>query len=231
VNELRVKYGGQQALAGVSLEVNQGQLAALVGANGSGKTTLINAVSGLVRPYGGSIHWREQRIDGLACHEIGRLGLIQVPEGRKLFPRMTVLENLEIGAYAPVARTRRLKSLARVFTLFPTLKERRVQLAGTLSGGEQQMLALGRAIMALPKLLLLDEPTEGLAPKAATTIFDVVRHLNREGLGMLLVSQEVRRSLSLSDNAYCLENGRVVLAGPGPSLLENPLVRESYLGI
>jgi branched-chain amino acid transport system ATP-binding protein len=231
VNELTVAYGSHLALREVSLEVGEGEFIALIGANGAGKTTLINAVSGLKKILKGSIVWRGERIDGLRPDEIGRLGLIQVPEGRKLFPRMTVLENLDIGAYAREARAAKMESLALVWALFPKLKERQKQMVGTLSGGEQQMAALGRALMAKPQLLMLDEPTEGLAPKAAGAIFEVIRRLNQEGLGVVLVSQEVRQNLALAGRAYCLENGRVALSGMGSALLRDPAVRAAYLGI
>jgi branched-chain amino acid transport system ATP-binding protein len=231
VNELTVAYGSHLALRDVSLEVGEGEFIALIGANGAGKTTLINSVSGLKKILKGSIVWRGERIDGLRPDEIGRLGLIQVPEGRKLFPRMTVLENLDIGAYAREARAAKMESLALVWALFPRLEERQKQMVGTLSGGEQQMAALGRALMAKPRLLMLDEPTEGLAPKAAGAIFEVIRRLNQEGLGMLLVSQEVRQNLTLAGRAYCLENGRVALSGAGSALLRDPAVRAAYLGI
>jgi branched-chain amino acid transport system ATP-binding protein len=231
VNELTVAYGSHLALRKVSLEVGERELVALIGANGAGKTTLINAVSGLKKILKGSIEWRGERIDGRRPDEIGRLGLIQVPEGRKLFPRMTVLENLDIGAYAREARADKMRSLAMVWSLFPRLKERQKQMAGTLSGGEQQMAALGRALMARPQLLMLDEPTEGLAPKAAGAIFEVIQRLNQEGLGVVLVSQEVRQSLALADRAYCFENGGIALSGTGAALLRDPAVREAYLGI
>ncbi|MEW6261982.1 MAG: ABC transporter ATP-binding protein [Thermodesulfobacteriota bacterium] len=231
MSDLEVSYGSHLALAGVSLEAAAGEVTALVGANGAGKTTLLNAISGLRRPSRGAIEWAGARLDGLRPDEIGRRGVIQVPEGRKLFPRMTVKENLEIGAYAPESRRRRAEGMDKVFSLFPRLKDRRSQAAGTLSGGEQQMLALGRAIMAWPSFLLMDEPTEGLAPRLAVDIFRVIRSLNEDGLGILLVSQEVRQTLALARRAYCLENGRIVLSGPGRELLADPGVRQAYLGL
>ncbi len=231
IEDLEVRYGRLPALRGISLKVESAEQVALIGANGAGKTTLLNAVSGLKDIHAGQVRWQERRIDRLSPDEIGRLGLIQVPEGRKLFARMTVMENLEIGAYAPRAREQRRQSLAQVFQLFPRLAERRRQEAGTLSGGEQQMLAVARAIMARPRMILFDEPTLGLAPLAAREIFENIGRLNRLGLGVLLVSQEVRQTLKMTSRAYVLENGRIVLQGPSLSLGEDPAVKEAYLGI
>jgi len=231
VDDLEVRYGRLPALRGISLRVEAGERVALIGANGAGKTTLLNAVSGLKKPHRGRILWLGERIDHLGPDEIGRLGLIQVPEGRKLFARMSVMENLEMGAYSPRARGRRPESLDQVFALFPRLAERRGQVAGTMSGGEQQMLAVARAIMARPEMILLDEPTMGLAPVAAEAIFATVNRLHELGLGILIVSQEVRQALEITTRAYVLENGRIVLEGPSQALEADPAVREAYLGL
>jgi len=231
IDDLEVRYGRLPALRGVSLRVEAGERVALIGANGAGKTTLLNAVSGLKKPHLGRILWLGERIDRLGPDEIGRLGLIQVPEGRKLFARMSVMENLEMGAYSPRARGLRPESLDQVFALFPRLAERRGQQAGTMSGGEQQMLAVARAIMARPEMILLDEPTMGLAPVAAEAIFATVRRLHELGLGILIVSQEVRQALEVTGRAYVLENGRIVLEGPSQALEADPAVREAYLGL
>lgn len=231
VEKLVVCYQELVALREVSLEVAEGALVALIGSNGSGKTTLLNAISGLVPPAEGRVVWDGTPLSGLGPDEICRSGIIQVPEGRKLFARMTVDENLDMGAYLPSARACREKTRAAVFDLFPTLKERRNQFAGSLSGGEQQMLAVARALMAGPKLLMLDEPSLGLAPIVATEIFRIVKDLNEGGLAILLVSQEVLQTLSIAENAYLLENGEITLAGGADQLLADPRVKESYLGL
>jgi branched-chain amino acid transport system ATP-binding protein len=228
---LRISYQELRALQGVSLEVGEGDLVALIGSNGAGKTTLLNAVSGLFPCSEGRILWKGRSLAGLGPDEICRLGIIQVPEGRKLFSAMTVEENLEMGAYVPAARTRTLETKRRMFGLFPRLEERRKQRAGSLSGGEQQMLALARGLMALPKLLMLDEPSLGLAPIAAKEIFRIVEELNREGLAVLLVSQEVLHTLTIARRGYLLENGEVALSGSADRLLKDPRVKSSYLGL
>lgn len=231
IEGLVVQYQELRALQGVSLHVEEGDLVALIGSNGAGKTTLINTISGLTPATLGSIVWRGQPLVGCLPDEICRKGIIQVPEGRKLFPGMTVQENLEIGAYSDGARQLGRQTMQEVFALFPRLDERRKQHAGSLSGGEQQMLALGRALMARPKLLMLDEPSLGLAPIVAADIFRIVAELNRNGLTVLLVSQEVLQTLSISRRAYLLENGLITLSGAADELLADQRVKESYLGL
>ncbi len=215
----------------VSLGVQEGEIVSVMGANGGGKTTLLKTVSGLLKPFSGSIEFMGEKIHGLSPHEICRRGLIQVPEGRQLFPKMKVLHNLEMGAYLPEARKNIGQSLERVCALFPLFKERQHQKAGSLSGGEQQMLAISRALMSMPKLLMLDEPSEGLSPLFTSNVFDALKILGDQGLTILLVSQEVERSLELSQRGYVLENGQVTLAGKSSELLNNDKVRESYLGM
>lgn len=231
VENLAVDYQKLRALRGVSLKVNPGELVALIGSNGSGKTTLLNAVSGLVPVSSGKISWQERELPRLSPVEVCRFGIVQVPEGRKLFPHMTVEENLEMGAYLPAARSKLRQTLTKVYDIFPLLADRRRQSAGSLSGGEQQMVAVGRALMALPKLLMLDEPSLGLAPIAATAIFRVVVELNNDGLTILLVSQEIRQTLTIAERAYLLENGKIALSGPAHQLLADPGVKSSYLGL
>lgn len=231
INSLEVNYQHLRALRGVSLKVDKGDLTALIGSNGSGKTTLLNAVSGLVPRSSGSVTWEGVDITNLMPDAICRLGIVQVPEGRKLFPKMTVQENLEMGAYLPEARAKSVQTIRKIFDLFPRLAERRSQTSGLLSGGEQQMLALGRSLMSCPRLLMLDEPSLGLAPIVASEIFRIISDLNRDGLTVLLVSQEVLYTLSISKYAYLLESGKITLAGPAAALVEDPRVKSSYLGI
>jgi branched-chain amino acid transport system ATP-binding protein len=231
VEDLRVAYGKVQALWGVSFEVREGEVVALVGANGAGKSTTLKTLSGLLRPTGGAAILGGRRLDRCTPGEVVALGLVHVPEGRKLFPQMTVVENLLLGAYAPTARPRRRERLDQVFGTFPRLGERRGQLAGTLSGGEQQMLAIGRGLMAGPRLLMLDEPSLGLAPIMVEEMFQVVREINRRGVTVLLVEQNTEHALQLAHRGYVLESGRVVLEGTGAELLANERVREAYLGL
>lgn len=231
VENITVCYGQMKALREVSLEVSTGQMVALIGANGSGKSTLINAISGLVPIAGGEITWEGQTLKGLTPDNICREGIIQVPEGRKLFPAMTVEENLIMGAYHPNVRKQAQESLQKVFSTFPRIADRRRQFAGSLSGGEQQMVALGRALMAKPRLLMLDEPSLGLSPKAAAEIFDIIRGLNKEGMTILLVSQEVMQTLAITTYGYVLENGVLALKDSCDRLLEDPKVKTSYLGL
>lgn len=231
IKDLVVRYQELRALRGVSIKVEQGDLVALIGSNGAGKTTLLNAISGLVAADEGSVSWRGRSTMGLSPDRICGLGIVQVPEGRKLFARMTVEENLEMGAYLRGARSRATDNRNLVFNLFPRLAERRKQWAGSLSGGEQQMLAMGRALMAGPKLLMLDEPSLGLAPIVAKEIFHIVRNLNSNGMTVLLVSQEILQTLSIAKLAYLLENGRITLSGPADVLLADSRVKESYLGL
>lgn len=231
VDHVVVRYQALRALRGVSLRVDDGRLVALIGSNGAGKTTLMNAVSGLVKLESGRIAWEGDCLEGFSPDRICGKGVVQVPEGRKLFAQMTVDENLDIGAYLPMARSQSEETRTRVFSLFPMLKDRRKQFAGSLSGGEQQMVAVGRALMARPKLLMLDEPSLGLAPIVAKGIFRIVADLNREGMTILLVSQEVLQTLSIAHEAYLLENGEIALSGPADSLLADRRVKESYLGL
>ena len=225
-----VFYGDLQVLHGLSLEVSAGEIVTLVGANGAGKTTTLRAVSGLIRPRGGRIRFDGERLERRSPDKIVDLGIVQVPEGRKLFPTLTVLENLELGAYSPRAKRRRGETLEQVFARFPVLKERAQQRAGTLSGGEQQMCAIGRGLMALPRLLMLDEPSLGLAPKLVHEIFGIVREVNRRGVTLLLVEQNVRQALATSQRGYVLETGRIVLSGASQELLTSEHTRRAYLG-
>ena len=231
VRDLSVYYGDAQALGGVSLRVDAGEIVAIVGANGAGKTSLIRAIGGVLRPRGGSIRFEDREIAGLASHVVCNLGIGQVAEGRQIFPSMTVLENLEVGAMLPRAKPHARESLAKVFAMFPRLRERSDQLAGTLSGGEQQMLAIGRCLMGRPRLLMFDEPSLGLAPAVVQEVFATIRTLHAEGITVLLVEQNVAASLKMADRAYVLENGSVVLEGRGVELLDDPRVREAYLGL
>ena len=225
-----VAYGDLPALSGVDLVVEPGETLSVVGANGAGKTTLLRTISGLLRPRRGELRFEGEPIDRLACHRIVERGVVHVPEGRKVFGSLTVRENLELGSYTRTAKARRADSLERVFTLFPRLRERAGQAAGTLSGGEQQMLAIGRALMTLPKLLMLDEPSLGLAPLIVKEIFRIIGEINRAGTTVLLVEQNTRQALALSHRGYVLENGRVTLSGSGETLLGNDHVRRAYLG-
>lgn len=232
VKGLDVYYGDVQALNAISFDVHEGEMVALIGANGAGKTTLLRTISGLLRPRRGEIFFAGPRIDHAAPHHIVAAGLAHVPEGRKLFPEMMVLENLEIGAMTPRAKANRRATLETVFSMFPRLAERKTQKAGTLSGGEQQMLALGRALMAQPRMLLLDEPSQGLAPLIVEQIFHVVETINREKqMAILIVEQNVTRTLKMVHRGYVIENGRIVLEGESAALLVNPDVKKAYLGL
>ena len=231
VENLEVSYGKIQALWGVSFEVHEGEIVTLIGANGAGKTTTLMAISAMLRPMAGSITFDGQRIDRLTPAEVVGLGIIHVPEGRKLFPHMTVRDNLLLGGYAPLARTDRAQRLDNVFEIFPVLRGRKNQLAGTLSGGEQQMLAVGRGLMAGPRILMLDEPSLGLAPIIVEEVFRVIRDINNRGVTVLLVEQDTEHGLELAHRGYVLESGNVVLTGTGVELLGNKRVREAYLGL
>jgi branched-chain amino acid transport system ATP-binding protein len=231
VERLRVDYTGVSALRAVSLAVNEGEIVTVIGANGGGKSTLLKTISGLLSPSSGRIEFVGERIDGLPPHEICRRGLIQIPEGRQLFPRMKVIHNLQMGAYLPEARKNVAQSIERVYGLFPLFRERRNQRTGLLSGGEQQMLAIARALMSRPRLLMLDEPSEGLSPLLTSNIFDTLKTLKEQGMTILLVSQEVEQALGLSHRTYVLENGQITLEGRSEELLNNDKVRESYLGM
>ncbi|MCI0547404.1 MAG: ABC transporter ATP-binding protein [Candidatus Rokubacteria bacterium] len=228
---LEIGYGGLTAVRDVTLEVRAGEVVSLLGANGAGKTTTLRAISGLLRPRRGRVEFDGRPLDGLRPSEIVARGIAHVPEGRQLFPTMTVLENLELGAATREARDRKGASLARVLALFPRLGERRRQLAGTLSGGEQQMCAIGRGLMACPRLLMLDEPSLGLAPVIVRAIFENLAEVNRAGTTLLLVEQNVPRALALSDRGYVLENGGITLEGPRESLLGNRHVKAAFLGL
>jgi branched-chain amino acid transport system ATP-binding protein len=230
VQDLAVAYGHIDAVKGVSFQLEDGKITALVGANGAGKSTTLLALSGLLRPKGGSVRFAGEDITGLPPHQIVRRGIVQVAEGRAILTTLTVRENLDLGAYTRHDRAGVADSLARVFDLFPLLEERTRQYAGNLSGGEQQMLAIGRALMAKPRLLLLDEPSMGLAPLMVQEIFRTLVEINRDGLTVLLVEQNVRQALKISAQGYVLETGLVVLADTGASLLANPKVAEHYLG-
>jgi branched-chain amino acid transport system ATP-binding protein len=228
VDDIEVRYGNIRALKGVSFEVAEGEIVALLGANGAGKTTTQKTVSGMLRPSLGGIVYDGQRIDGIPAHDLIRLGICHVPEGRHVFPRMTVAENLEMGAFR--FKSVDQKDLEHVLELFPRLRERYKQQAGTLSGGEQQMLAIGRGLMGKPRLLLLDEPSMGLAPLVVAQIFNIIHQVNREGVTVLLVEQNAAQALSLAHRGYVLETGEIVLSGTGGELLADDRVRAAYLG-
>ena len=231
VSGLQAFYGDMQALHGVTLEVREGEIVSVIGSNGAGKTTTLMTISGVLRPRRGAIEFDARRIDGLKPAEIVEAGLVHVPEGRQLFPSMTVEENLTLGACTRRAKASRPETLDRVFRLFPRLRERLHQAAGTLSGGEQQMVAIGRGLMACPRLLMLDEPSLGLSPMLVTAIFDIIQEINRGGATILLVEQNVFRALKLSHRGYILENGQIVAEGPSQQLLRDPQVRTAYLGL
>jgi branched-chain amino acid transport system ATP-binding protein len=229
IDALEVRYGHIQALKGISLNVAEGEIVTLLGANGAGKTTLMRTISGLLRPHAGEMRFRGERIVGVGADRIVRLGISQVPEGRRVFPTLTVAENLTLGGYTrPPAEA--AQSLAQVLAMFPRLKERGRQLAGTLSGGEQQMLAIGRALMSKPRLLLLDEPSLGLAPIIVRDIFRSLRRIRQQGMTLLLVEQNARMALKLADRGYVLETGRIALQGESRELLASPEVQATYLG-
>ncbi len=229
VEDINVYYGSIHAVRGISFEVNEGEIVTLIGANGAGKSTSLNTVSGLLTPKSGKIEFLGRDLHGIAPHKVVSLGLTQVPEGRRVFAQMTVEENLDMGAYTRRAGEIR-DTMADVYDRFPRLKERRRQLAGTLSGGEQQMLAMGRALMSHPRLLMLDEPSMGLAPILVEQIFDIIKELHSSGVTVLLVEQNARMALSVADRAYVLETGRVAISGTGAELMASDKVREAYLG-
>ena len=231
VEDLDLFYGDAQALDGISLDVEEGAIVAIVGANGAGKTSLIRTIAGMYKPARGRIRFHDKDIAGWESHDVCDLGIGQVAEGRQVFPRLSVAENLETGAMIPRARADRARNLERVYAMFPRLAERHRQSAGTLSGGEQQMLAIGRCLMGSPELIMFDEPSLGLAPLAVQGVLKTIRDLNQSGITCLLVEQNVAASLHLATHAYVIENGRIVLTGTGAELLHDDRVREAYLGL
>ena len=231
VEALDLYYGDAQALSGVSLEVPQGEIVAIVGANGAGKSSLIRTIAGIERARSGRIRFKGTQIEALESHRICDLGIGQVAEGRQVFPSLTVEENLETGAMLPRARAATGRKLSEVYAMFPRLMERRRQLAGTMSGGEQQMLAIGRCLMASPELIMFDEPSLGLAPTVVQEVLHTIRALHASGITILLVEQNVAVSLKISQHAYVLENGRIVMSGAGTQLLHDDRVRQAYLGL
>ena len=231
IRNLDLYYGDAQALADVSLEVGKGEIVAIVGANGAGKSSLIRCIAGMEPPRRGKIRFQEEDITGRESHHICNLGIGQVAEGRQVFPTLTVLENLQMGAMLPRARAGAQNTLREVFAMFPKLEQRKDQLAGTMSGGEQQMLAIGRCLMGAPELIMFDEPSLGLAPLIVQEVLHSIRLLNERGLTILLVEQNVAVSLRISNRAYVLENGRIVMSGAGSELLHNERVRQAYLGL
>lgn len=230
INEIDVFYGNIQALKGVSLNVNEGEIVTLIGANGAGKTTLLQTISGLIKPKKGTIEYMGKEIQGRPAQQIVRNGISHVPEGRRVFANMTVEENLDLGAFLRKDTKEIKKDLEKVYELFPRLYERKKQQAGTLSGGEQQMLAIGRALMSKPKLLLLDEPSMGLAPLLVKTIFEIIEEINQNGTTILLVEQNAHMALSVAQRAYVIETGRVVVSGTSEELQQSAQIREAYLG-
>lgn len=230
IDNIDVYYGAIHALKGISLTVNKGEIVTLIGANGAGKSTALRTISGLLKPKNGKISFEGQEITGVKAHEIVKLGISQVPEGRRIFTEMTVMENLDMGAFTRKDKDGIKEDLAQVFKRFPRLEERRDQLAGTLSGGEQQMLAMGRALMSRPNLLLLDEPSMGLAPLLIKEIFNIIEDINKTGTTVLLVEQNANMALSIANRAYVLETGRITLAGDAKKLAASEDVRKAYLG-
>jgi branched-chain amino acid transport system ATP-binding protein len=230
VKNINVFYEDAQALWDISLTVNQGEIVTLVGSNGAGKSTTLKAISGLVPPASGEIIFEGTPIDRVAAHRIVEMGIAHIPEGRRLWPGLSVLENLELGAYTKAARAVRKDSLEWVFQLFPLLKKRQTQLAGTLSGGEQQMLAIGRGLLSHPKLLILDEPSLGLSPLLVDEVFETIQKINLEGMTVMLIEQNVNRALTISNRGYVLETGRIVISGSGKELLADQHVKTAYMG-
>ena len=230
VKNLEVYYGVINALKRVSFEVNEGEIVTLIGANGAGKTTTMQSIMGFIQPKSGEILYDGQSLVGMPTHKIMRMGLTQVPEGRRIFAELNVYENLIMGAYTAKDRAQVKRDLEEIYTLFPRLEERKTQMAGMLSGGEQQMLAMGRALMSHPKLLMLDEPSMGLAPILVSQVFDMIKHLNETGTTILLVEQNAEKALSIADRAYVMETGSITLSGTGAELAASEKVRDAYLG-
>jgi branched-chain amino acid transport system ATP-binding protein len=230
VKNLNVHYGVIRAIKDISFEVNEGEIVTLIGANGAGKTTTMQSIMGLIKPSSGEVYYDGQRIDTVPAHKIVKLGMTQVPEGRRVFSELTVYENLMMGAYTRRDKEEIAKDLASIYALFPRLEERKNQVAGTLSGGEQQMLAMGRAIMSKPKLLMLDEPSMGLSPLLVDQVFEIIKHFHEMGTTILLVEQNANKSLAISDRAYVLKNGEIVRTGTGAELLANDEIKKDYLG-
>jgi branched-chain amino acid transport system ATP-binding protein len=230
LQDIETFYGEIRALKGISLEVQAGEIVTLIGSNGAGKTTTLRTISGQLKPRNGKIYFKDQSIEKIPPHEVAALGIAHVPEGRKIFPRLTVEENLEMGAFRIADNARIRQNMKKAFDLFPRLEERRKQKGGTLSGGEQQMLAMARALMSDPTILLLDEPSMGLAPLLVDHIFQVIKDLNEAGMTILLVEQNALKALKIANRGYVLQTGTVVLSGPGKELLNNELVKEAYLG-
>ncbi len=230
LENIHTYYGNIHALKGISIDVDEGEIVTLIGANGAGKSTTLKTISGLLYPRRGKVYLGDKDLTKFRAHEIVKMGVVHVPEGRRVFSRLTVMENLEMGAFTRKDKDGIKKDLQRVFELFPRLEERQTQVAGTLSGGEQQMLAIGRALMSRPHILLLDEPSMGLAPVLVDLIFDTITELNKQGMTILLVEQNALLALKVARRGYVLETGRIVLSGPAQELAENPQVREAYLG-
>jgi branched-chain amino acid transport system ATP-binding protein len=230
VNDLIVRYGMIEAIKGISFEVEDGQIVTLIGANGAGKTTTMHTISGLLRPYSGSIMLNDRDISKVPAHKIVEMGIAQCPERRRVFASQSVEDNLMLGAYTRKDKEGIQKDLQNVYSLFPRLQERKTQLAGTLSGGEQQMLAMGRALMARPQIMLLDEPSMGLSPLLVREIFDIIKDINSQGVTILLVEQNAKMALSIADRAYVIETGRIVMSGTGEELLNSEDIKKAYLG-
>jgi branched-chain amino acid transport system ATP-binding protein len=231
VKQVSTFYGKMQALWDVSLDIGEAEIVALIGANGAGKTTLLKTITGVVAPRSGEIEFLGMRIEKLKSHTIVDLGISHIPEGRKLFAQMSVKENLEMGAYCNRVWDRRSETMEEVFRLLPILKTRRAQIAGTMSGGEQQMVAMGRGLMSKPHLCLIDEPSSGLAPIVVEDVFQMIKQLRSHGMSVLLVEQDVRQTLEIADRGYVMENGRIVLEGPSEDLMQNESIRKAYLGL
>ncbi len=230
IKDLKVSYGMIQAIKGISFEVNKGEVIALIGANGAGKTTILHTITGLLNADSGSVTYEGKDITRMPGHKIVSLGIAHVPEGRRVFANMTVLQNLKLGAYTRKDKTEITETLEMVYTRFPRLKERKNQLAGTLSGGEQQMLAMGRALMSHPQIILMDEPSMGLSPIFVNEIFDIIEEVSKSGTTVLLVEQNAKKALSIADRAYVLETGNIVLEGKASELLNNDSIKKAYLG-